>query len=309
MTTPRGVTLPRRRLGTALRELREAAGLSREQVGHALDCSSSKISRIENGDVGVRRGDLAVMLGMYGVHDFERRQFLMDLARNAKSGGGWWSAFRQLLSNAELRFLELEAAAATIEGFSLAAVPGLLQIPAYAQADIQASFPGAATYQLAKRLEVRQARQALLDREQLDVRLLVDEAALHRCVGGPAVMAEQMRYLTEVGGRPGVTLQVLPFERSGRTGARSGVTLLRFADDDESATVYVDGFGGEGYVERPEEVPQATALLLRVREQALDPAESIRRIECCCLSNMDGPGWLVPPTETTQRRYGYGFGR
>src|SRR5690349_12697827 len=136
MPGPQGVTLGRRRLGGTLRELREAAGLSREQVGRALDCSSSKISRIENGDVGVRRGDLTVMLNIYGITDARQRQALIELARESKLRGGWWAAHRTLLSPPELRYLELEAAAVAIDGLGLVTVPDLLQTRRYAHADI-----------------------------------------------------------------------------------------------------------------------------------------------------------------------------
>jgi transcriptional regulator with XRE-family HTH domain len=279
MTGPQGVTLRRRRLGAALRELRGAARLSREQVGIALDCSGSKISRIENGDVGVRRGDLMVMLNVYGVTDAEQRQALIELAREAKQRGDWWAPYRPLLSPAQLRYLELEAAAVSIHGLGLVVVPDLLQTRRYAHADIEASRPGVPQDEVARRVEVRLARQGLLDGEQLRaLQLILDESTLYRCVGGAAVMAEQMRHLVRMSERPNVTIQVLPFERSGHVGVRSGFVLLRFSEDD-SGTVYVDGLTGDGCVERADEVRRADAVFADAREQALDPADSVRRIE------------------------------
>jgi transcriptional regulator with XRE-family HTH domain len=280
MTGPQGVTLWRRRLGAALRELREAAGLSREQVGSALDCSSSKISRIENGDVGVRRGDLTVMLNVYGVTDADTRQALIELARDAKQRGDWWSAHRALLSPAHLRYLELEAAATAIHGLGLAVVPDLLQTRGYALADIESGRQDMAGDQIARRVEVRLARQALLDGDQLvDLRMILDEAILHRQVGGREVLAGQLRHLVGMSERPNVTIQVLPFEAAAQSGVRAGFTLLRFSDQVDSGTVYVDGLVDDTFVERPDEIRQAGRYFAGLQEQALDPAESVTRIE------------------------------
>jgi transcriptional regulator with XRE-family HTH domain len=279
MTGPQGVTLWRRRLGAALRDLREAAGLSREQVGTALDCSSSKISRIENGDVGVRRGDLTVMLNIYGVTDAQRRQELIALARDAKQRGDWWSAHRPLLSPAHLRYLELEAAATAIHTLALAIVPDLVQTREYARADIEAAREDIPDDQIERRVDVRLARQALLDNDQLmDLRLILDEATLHRQVGGTRVLADQLRHLVRMSERPNVTIQVLPYDGAGYVAMRTGFTLLRFSDDLDSGTVYVDGLVGDTFHERPDEVRQAAEYFACLQQRALDPEESVRRI-------------------------------
>jgi transcriptional regulator with XRE-family HTH domain len=279
MTGPQGVTLSRRRLGAALRELREAAGLSREQVGTALDCSSSKISRIENGDVGVRRGDLTVMLNVYGVTDTGRRQELIELARDAKQRGGWWSPHRALLSPAHLRYLELEAAATAIDTLGLVVIPDLMQTRPYARADIEACRDDLPDDQVDRRVEVRLARQSLLDGDQLlELRLILDEATLHRQVGGAGVMAEQLRHLVRTSERPNVTIQLLPFARAGDLAVRSGFTLLRFAGGADTGTVYVDGLTGDAFLERPDELTRAEEYFACLRDLALDPAESVDRI-------------------------------
>ncbi|HKT02227.1 MAG TPA: helix-turn-helix transcriptional regulator [Rugosimonospora sp.] len=280
MTGPQGVTLWRRRLGGSLRELREAAGLTREQVGRALDCSSSKISRIENGDVGVRRGDLTVMLNIYGVTDAARREALIELARESKLRGGWWAAHRALLSPPELRYLELESAAVAIDGLGLVTVPDLVQTAEYARADIRASHRDVTEDQVDRLVQVRLTRQELLNGdEHLAVRLILDEAALHRRVGGATVMADQLRHLLKLGARPSVTVQVLPFDRAGAAGVRAGFTLLRFSDERVSGTVYVDGLGGDGLQERPEDVHRADAVFARLRTEALSPVDSLHCIE------------------------------
>lgn len=163
-------------------------------------------------------------------------------------------------------------------------VPDLLQTRRYARADIEASHPSIAEDQLGRRVDVRLARQGLLDAERLP-RLLVilDESTLHRSVGGDAVMAEQLRHLVSASERTNVTVQVLQFDRAGPAGLRTGFTLLSF-DDYEADTVYVDGLLGDGQVERPEELPQAGTVFARLQEQALSPGESVRYIEATAKS-------------------------
>lgn len=78
----------RRRLGNQLRLLREAAGLSIEQVAVVLECSVSKVSRIETGQVGVRSLDLRAMLGLYKVEE-SRRVVLTELARQGREKSRW----------------------------------------------------------------------------------------------------------------------------------------------------------------------------------------------------------------------------
>jgi hypothetical protein len=231
------------------------------------------------------------MLNVYGVTDAESRQALIGLARDAKQRGGWWSAHRPLLSPAHLRYLELEAAATAIHGLGLVVVPDLLQTRRYAHADIGACRDDLPDDQVDKRVEVRLARQSLLDGDQLvDLRLILDEATLHRPVGGTAVLAEQLWHLVRMSGRPNVTIQVMPFDGPGYAPVRSGFTLLRFSDDVDSGTVYVDGLAGDGFLERPDEVREADRYFACLQERALDPAESADRIRAAASSAGPGAG-------------------
>ena len=67
MTVRRSPTVRRRRLGLELRRLRESAGVTIDVVADRLECSSSKISRIETGHTGATTRDVRDMLAVYGV--------------------------------------------------------------------------------------------------------------------------------------------------------------------------------------------------------------------------------------------------
>jgi len=75
-------------LGKQLRELREKARLTTEDVGLQLDCSPSTISRMEGGKVGIRRSTLERLLEIYEVTDQEQIDTLVVLAGRAKRAAG-----------------------------------------------------------------------------------------------------------------------------------------------------------------------------------------------------------------------------
>jgi transcriptional regulator with XRE-family HTH domain len=188
-------TVRRRRLGLELRRLRETAGLTIEKVADRLECSDSKVSRIETGQVGATPRDVRDMLELYGVTG-EQRDGLVQIAREAREKG-WWHAYGDVQVTAYIGF---EAEAAWIRTFEVVAVPGLLQTPAYARAVIRAARPNLGTDELERwtdrtitdpdRLrasldEVRQRGWALVDQE-LEIGLRSVAAPIRR---GPETIA------------------------------------------------------------------------------------------------------------------------
>ena len=153
-------TVQRRRLGTELRRLREAAGVTIEFSAERLECSSSKISRIETGHIGASPRDVRDLLTIYGV-DQAAAEDLIQVAREAKQRG-WWHAYGSVLTGA---YVGLEAAARRVKGFEGLVVPGLLQTPEYALTVIRAERPDSTEEELRARLQVRSRRQSLLSQD------------------------------------------------------------------------------------------------------------------------------------------------
>lgn len=270
-------TLRRRRLGVALRTLREEAGLNREEVAENLDCSASKIATIEGGMVTVRRNDLRDMLDLFGVTDADRRDELFQLAKQAKERGAWWRRYGDL-PNSYLRLIELESAASSIRWFEPMVVPGLLQTEHYARAIIRATGPTHGPDEVEREVQARMTRQELLTRDDPpEVWVILDEAALRRQVGGRAVMREQCDRLVEVGQLPHVTLQVVPYTQGGYEAIFGGFALLRFPDPDPDI-VYLEAFAGNGFLERPDEVRRCSLVFDHVNAVALSPHDSTELI-------------------------------
>jgi transcriptional regulator with XRE-family HTH domain len=175
-----------------LRELRNRLGLTVEEVGEQLLCSATKISRLET---GVRRAslrDVRDLCRIYQVTDQAQADELMDLARQAREAG-WWTRYDEPVLSP---LLGLEQEAVAITSFSMYHVPALLQSGDYARAIIKGIERKIEPDVLDQRVEARLHRQRLLEQEAPPrYRVLLDEAVLHRQVGGPAIMRAQLDFL------------------------------------------------------------------------------------------------------------------
>lgn len=273
MTTPRP-TLRQQRLARVLEQLRVAAGLSKEAVAAQLSVSPSTVWRWERPDKTAlpSRLKLARLVELYQV-DEEQRPRIIDLARDA-DGHGWWQPYEGELSPTLLSLIELEGSeASSAQTFDLIRVPGLLQTPAYTRALIRGELPMTED-EIEQRVKVRAERQAVLDRVQpLRLWAILDEAALHRMVGGPVVMAEQMRHLIAVAAAPHVTVQVVPYQAGAHPGDGSFV-ILDLPEAEVPGVVYVDGMAGQLFMEDAADLARFREVFDRLRATALSPDAS-----------------------------------
>ncbi|MGH3494607.1 MAG: helix-turn-helix domain-containing protein [Sciscionella sp.] len=267
-------TVRRRRLSAELRRLRELAGLTIEEVGERLECSASKISRIETGQVGVNPRDARDMLELYGLDDDERMA-LVALAREARHKG-WWHAYSEVFTGT---FVGLESEAASLHTFQALLVPGLLQTEAYTRAVIRAIRPDGDEAELERRIAGRIQRQKLLqDPEPPQYWAVIDEAVLWRTVGGRAVMRDQLWHLVAVAKLPWVTLQVMPFEAGEHAGMEGAFLILGFPETADEDVVYVEYTTSGVYLERESDVVRYTVMFDHLRAAALSPEETIGRL-------------------------------
>lgn len=265
-------TVRRRRLGAELRRLREEAGVTLDRVAEALECSDSKISRIETGQVGASPRDVRDMLALYGVGSGQR-DALVQIAREARQRG-WWHAYGDV--PVVPAYIGLEVAAASIDTYETLLVPSLLQVEAYAEAVIRAVRPDLAPAEVERRVALRMARQeALGAREDPPaLRLVLDEAVLRRPVGGPAVMRSQLERLGRAAALPKVTIQVLPFARGEHAGMDGAFTILRFPERAEPDVVVLDSTTSDLYLERDEELRRYRRVFELLWAAALPPDAS-----------------------------------
>jgi transcriptional regulator with XRE-family HTH domain len=269
-------TIRQRELGIRLRKFREAEGLTVNEVAEKLLCSATKISRAETGARRPTLRDVRDLCQIYNV-DADTSEELMQLARQAREPG-WWAEFSDL----DLEpFIGLEQDAIAITCFGMYFVPALLQIEDYAREIIKAIAPKIDPDVLEHRVKARMLRRRLLESPKpTRYRALIDEAVLHRQVGGPSVMKAQVDNILSVVHEERATVQVVPFEIGGYAAIDSNFDYLEFEGDSPlTGSVYVEGLVKNSIFDRPSELKRYSEALEYLRDAALSPRDSAKRIQ------------------------------
>jgi transcriptional regulator with XRE-family HTH domain len=262
-------------LGSQLRRLREAAGMTPDAAGWHIRSSRSKISRMENGRVGFKDRDLRDLLMLYGVTDPQVISAMLALAGQAQTQE-WWAQFGDILPRWFEPYLGLEASASRIRSFDAQFVHGLFQTEAYARAVTALGHRNVSPDEIDRWVAVRMKRQELLTAaDPPRVWSIMDEAALRRPVGGVTVMRAQLRRLAEVAELPNVTLQVVPFQAGGHDAAGGSFTILRFSEPDVPDVVYIEQLTGAIYLEKPTATDNYLDIMNRLSATSLSPAQTI----------------------------------
>jgi transcriptional regulator with XRE-family HTH domain len=258
-----GPTVLRILLGTQLRRLREAKGVTRDDAGYAIRASGSKISRMELGRVSFKERDVADLLDLYGV-DEEETEALVALAKQANSPG-WWHKYGDVLPDWFQVYVGLEEAASLIRLYEVQFVPGLLQTADYARAVIRLGRPSATVDEVEQRLGLRLTRQEMLMKPD-GPRLwaVIDEAALRRPIGGREVMRAQLLRLIEAAREPNITLQVVSFRSGGHAAEAGAFTIMRFPEVDLPDVVYLEQLTSALYLDKREDVEKYTEVMERL---------------------------------------------
>ncbi|MEV7122389.1 MULTISPECIES: helix-turn-helix domain-containing protein [Kitasatospora] len=265
-------TVRRRRLGAELRRLRELRGMTAEEVAGRLMVSQSKISRLENGRRSISQRDVRDLCDVYQVEDERVRNGLMEMAKESRQRG-WWHEFGDIPYSV---YIGLEAEASSIRAYESSFVPGLLQTPEYAEAVVTGTQPDTDPAAIRRRVEVRLKRQHRIHGEDQigSLWVVVDEAVLRRQVGGPQVMAAQLYQLVELGERPNINLQVIPFSHGAHPGMTGTFSLMEFPESADSTVVYFEGVTSDLYLEKEADVRRYTNLYDHLRAAALSVTES-----------------------------------
>ncbi|MGI8333696.1 helix-turn-helix domain-containing protein [Actinomadura scrupuli] len=269
-----GPTVTRILLGAQLRKLRETAGLAQEQAGHAIRASTSKISRLELGQVAFKEHDVSDLLALYGVRDEMIRHRLLELAERANRPN-WWHSYADVMPTWSETYVSLERVASQIRSYEVQFVPDLLQTEGYARAVTQLRHAAAPADELDRRVALLMERQRLLTRgEAPRLWAVIDEAALRRPVGGRAVLREQISALIEACDLRNVTVQVVPFEQGGHAAAGGAFSILRFAEPDLPDVVYLEQLQSAIYLKKREDVDFYLAVMNRLSVQAKPAGET-----------------------------------
>lgn len=241
-----------------------------------MECSATKISRLETGARRAIPRDVRDLCQIYGVTDQAQVEDLMDLARQGRQPG-WWTQYSDLRLSP---LIGLEQEAAAITSFSMYYVPALLQTADYARAIIKGIARKMDPRIIDERVEARIRRQQLFEKEiRLRYRALLDEAVLHRLVGSPAIMAAQLDKILKYQEDETATVQVVPFSIGAHAGADSNFDFLEFDESSlQGPVVYVEGLFSNNYQERPAEIKRYRESIDQLREAALSIRDSMALI-------------------------------
>lgn len=281
-------TVRLRRLAGELRSLRQASGLTREDAAAQTNINSATLYRIETAKARPQRRTLLTLLDKYGVGDPERRAALVELSKQATQLG-WLQAYESELPEEYTTYISFESEARSVRNYESLFVPGLLQTQGYTRAVVTASLPHASDDEIQKRVETRAQRQAFITRDDpLKLSAIVDEAVLHREVGGAEVMAEQLRHLLDLTERPHITLQVLPYKVGAHPGMHGAFAVMDFPDAADPELVYIENMAGALYLEKEADIRRYAEMFDQLRSAALNVADSRKFLDR--LTDSEGEG-------------------
>lgn len=267
-------SIKRRRLGAALRRLREQSGQSTDDVARSLGWSKSKVSRIETAAVTVTPDDVRALLRLYDDVLTDEVEQLVTLAREDKQSG-WWRQYSEVLPHEFEGFLGLESEAARILSYEPDVIPGLLQTGDYAKRVLGQHPLTVMPYEVERSTQLRKARQSrLTGADPVELDAVVNEGALRRLVGGAEVMRGQLNHVITMLELPNITVRVLPFSAGEHPGMNGPFTVLEFPDPEDPRIVYLDVLTTSYYLDGLREVGAYQLAHDRLRALALGPDES-----------------------------------
>ena len=281
-TTPSSA---KRRLGVALKDARESAGLSLEDAARSIQRSAATLSRLERGRLQKPRLiEVRALIERYGdsaVGNEQREQIIRLTTQAAEPA--WFRSFRDVLggpmtADDAQRYIEFESDASVIRSFEPETVPGLLQTRGYAQAIIDVFFPTYTPAERARFVELRLARQQVFQRpgEPFHFDVVIGEAALRRRLTEPAVMREQMQALLSYveDERPEVTVRVAPIELGHPAVYGGSYVVMDLVDPDENGVVYLESRLEPQFVQNDDTIDDFRRLHRELIEVVPDPKQT-----------------------------------
>jgi transcriptional regulator with XRE-family HTH domain len=224
------VSVRQRRVSTELRTWRIKRGLSCKDVARALGWSESKVSRMETGERGLYEDDVSAVLGFLRV-PAEIRQELMDLVRSGNERNWHEIGGDAPISKLLRDLIRFESSASSIYNFEPLLLPGLVQTAEYTRTLMRKSALTRPEHEIESMVAVRMDRQRVLDRaEPPRLNLIIEEMALHRTMGDPAMMTGQLQHLLAASARRHISIQVLPFDIEAPIAVQGPLIILECPD-------------------------------------------------------------------------------
>ncbi|MEV5573966.1 helix-turn-helix transcriptional regulator [Spirillospora sp. NPDC052269] len=274
MTSKKATTARGRTLGAELRELRDRSGLSTRAAAARVGWTAAMLNRTENGLRATNPEEVASILGAYGVTGSERER-LLALARDAELPG-WWEVGDNIYPAPLKALIGFETQAIRMTDVETTLIPGLLQTAEYVRAIMQAC--DVPSLEAEMRVATRLGRQAILSRPAPPKLLaFVDEASLRRPVGGPRVMAEQVRHIRQSAAKPNITVRIIPFHVGAHAALSGPFTILEF--ERARPLIHQEGKNTLSFVDSSAEVDEFRACVDTLRATSLTPDRSIEYLD------------------------------
>lgn len=269
-----GPSLRSQWLGDKIRDLRKERKMSLKYVGDYLQRDQGTISRYENGELPVRRGDLTVMLDLYGVSDPKVRKDLEQI-RDDCWQKDWWDQHKEDLGKDFINMPWLESRAERICSYQHMVVEGLLQTRGYAEAVIRNAEPAIpGDSQISRWVDLRMERQQVLDRDEpAQMSVVLEESVLHRQIGDEEFWKEQLRHLLFQAEQSNIEFRVMPFAHAPHAGHQGSFTVFKMPDP-YPEVAYVDTLAGPLFLEEPT-VQRFSRAWDDLHEKALTPERSV----------------------------------
>ncbi|PFG99598.1 helix-turn-helix protein [Saccharopolyspora erythraea NRRL 2338] len=251
-----------------LRAAREAAGLTLRELGNRLGWSESKVSRLETARRGLKVEPVTAILDTLGVTGIDRDR-LLKMTREIHEPA-WWELGRHLPAQLTA-LIDAEQRATRITSVALNTIPGLLQTRPYTREIMQAG--GVDAQDIDDHVSIRQVRQGVLSKvDPAELWSFIDETALLRPVGGPRVMAEQLRRVLAASEEPNVTVQVLPLAVGAHAGLSGTFVLFEFIK--ARPVVFLEARSSGAFLDEPDDVSLFLDAVDRLGKHALAPGAS-----------------------------------
>ncbi|MGW1062381.1 helix-turn-helix domain-containing protein [Micromonospora rubida] len=260
-----------RQLGLELKRLRIEAQLTADHVAEHVGCSQGKVSRIELAQTGISKGDLFLMLALYGITDPQVKEQYWRLAREAR-GRGWWENYRQVITSGLSTYIAFEAEASQLNSWSWGTINGLLQTADYARAVFlgEPGGHGRTDEDIDKLVAARMERQQPIMEGPVELWCILDESLLRRTLGGPGVLKGQIDHLLKP--RRNVTIQVLRQQTLWHAGLNGAFTIMNFPSHPD--VVFIETLAGDLHLESAGDIEQFTLAFNYLRAAAAGVEES-----------------------------------
>ncbi|GAA2720875.1 helix-turn-helix transcriptional regulator [Actinocorallia aurantiaca] len=269
---PSSPTVRRRRLASLMKELREAAGRTREEAARHAGIAAITISRIETAKHGPKAADILTLARFYGLDD-EQAEDLATLARQSRIKG-WWNQHGEAIPRWFEVYVGLEEEVSELRSYQPEAVFGLFQTESYVRALMGSEF-ALAPEELDRRVSVRMRRQnRLVEADAPKIWIVLNEAVLRRKVGGAEVMKAQLEHLAELALSSNIVIQVLTFDAGAHPAVDGAFHILGFPEPFDPDVTYVQYRLGGIYLEELGQVREYAEVFNHLRARSLGPDES-----------------------------------